>query len=98
MESHEQQTNLVREQFTRTAEVFGDYAVASRVGEADLLAHMVKAGAKPGDRAYIEARHLMAASIPDHAAWFHPRYELRENSGRDLVFTNTTLFIAGKKL
>ena len=41
MESHEQQKNLVREQFTRTAEVFGDYAVASRVGEAALLARLV---------------------------------------------------------
>jgi ubiquinone/menaquinone biosynthesis C-methylase UbiE len=40
-----QQTDLVREQFTRTAQVFGDYAVASRVGEAELLARMVTAAA-----------------------------------------------------
>jgi ubiquinone/menaquinone biosynthesis C-methylase UbiE len=40
---------LVREQFTRTAEVFGDYAVAHRVTEAERLARMVLAG--PNDRA-----------------------------------------------
>jgi ubiquinone/menaquinone biosynthesis C-methylase UbiE len=40
---------LVRERFTRTAEVFGDYAVANRVTEAELLARMVSAG--PTDRA-----------------------------------------------
>ncbi len=39
---------LVRERFTRTAEVFGDYAVAHRVTEAELLARMVSAG--PNDR------------------------------------------------
>ena len=42
------QRELVREQFTRTAQVFGDYAVASRVREAERLAEMVRAGA--GDR------------------------------------------------
>ena len=35
---------LVRERFTRTAEVFGDYAVAHRVTEAERLARMVSAG------------------------------------------------------
>jgi ubiquinone/menaquinone biosynthesis C-methylase UbiE len=40
---------LVRERFTRTAEVFGDYAVAHRVTEAERLALMVSAG--PHDRA-----------------------------------------------
>lgn len=40
---------LVRERFTRTAEVFGDYAVAHRVAEAELLARLVSAG--PHDRA-----------------------------------------------
>jgi len=35
---------LVREQFTKTAEVFGDYAVAERVAEAELLARLVAAG------------------------------------------------------
>jgi ubiquinone/menaquinone biosynthesis C-methylase UbiE len=40
---------LVREQFTRTAEVFGDYAVTHRVTEAERLARMVSAG--PNDRA-----------------------------------------------
>ncbi len=40
---------LVRERFTRTAEVFGDYAVAHRVADAELLARLVSAG--PNDRA-----------------------------------------------
>src|SRR5580700_2605581 len=40
---------LVRERFTRTAEVFGDYAVAHRVTEAERLSRMVLAG--PNDRA-----------------------------------------------
>jgi ubiquinone/menaquinone biosynthesis C-methylase UbiE len=35
---------LVREQFTKTAEVFGDYAVAERVAEAESLARLVAAG------------------------------------------------------
>jgi ubiquinone/menaquinone biosynthesis C-methylase UbiE len=43
------QKHLVREQFTRTAEVFGDFAVATRAGDAELLARMV--GAKSADRA-----------------------------------------------
>ena len=35
---------LVREQFTKTAQVFGDYAVAARGAEAGKLAEMVGAG------------------------------------------------------
>lgn len=35
---------LVREQFTKTAQVFGDYAVAARGNEAAKLAEMVRAG------------------------------------------------------
>ncbi len=40
---------FVRERFTRTAEVFGDYAVAHRVSEVELLARLVSAA--PNDRA-----------------------------------------------
>jgi len=66
-QENEQQKNLVREQFTRTAEVFGDYAVSSRVHEAELLAKMVRAGAGdcvvdlacgPGTLALRFARHV----------------------------------------
>jgi len=62
-----QQNELVREQFTRTAQVFGDYAVAARVREAELLAGMVKAAAQdrvvdlaagPGTLALRFARHV----------------------------------------
>jgi len=58
---------LVREQFTRTAEVFGDYAVAHRVADAELLARMVSAGTNdravdlacgPGTLALRFARHV----------------------------------------
>jgi ubiquinone/menaquinone biosynthesis C-methylase UbiE len=41
------QKHLVREQFTRTAEVFGDFAVATRAGDAEHLARVV--GAKSAD-------------------------------------------------
>ena len=40
-----QQTERVREQFTRTAEVFGDYSIAHRLGDAEMLARIVRAGA-----------------------------------------------------
>lgn len=61
---------------------------------------MLVAGSRPGDDAYIEARRLMEASIPNDAAWFHPRFEpfLGGGSDRPLVFTNTSLFIAGEKI
>jgi ubiquinone/menaquinone biosynthesis C-methylase UbiE len=48
-DSDKQQKNLIRDRFTRTAGVFGDYAVAHRVREAELLAGLVHAG--PADRA-----------------------------------------------
>jgi len=41
------QHRLIRERFTRTAEVFGDFAVAARARSAERLARMV--GAKGGD-------------------------------------------------
>ena len=67
MESHQQQKELVREQFTRTAQIFGDYALASRVAEAERLARMVMAGGAdravdlacgPGTLALRFARHV----------------------------------------
>ncbi len=61
---------------------------------------MLVAGSKPGDRTYVEARRLMEHSIADDAAWFHPRFESAEDgsAARELVFTNTSLFIAGEKI
>jgi ubiquinone/menaquinone biosynthesis C-methylase UbiE len=62
-----QQNKLVREQFTRTAEAFGEFAVASRVGDAELLASLVRAGTAdraldvacgPGTLALRFARHV----------------------------------------
>ncbi len=43
------QRDLVRDRFTRTAEVFGDFVVKERAREAELLARLVEAG--PNDRA-----------------------------------------------
>lgn len=62
-----QQRDLIRERFTRTAEVFGDYAVASRVKDAERLARLVAAGSGdlavdlacgPGTLALRFARHV----------------------------------------
>jgi ubiquinone/menaquinone biosynthesis C-methylase UbiE len=45
----QQQRELVRDRFTRTAEVFGSFAVQDRAREAERLGEMVAAG--PNDRA-----------------------------------------------
>jgi len=67
METGEQQKELVRDQFTRTAQVFGDFAVASRVAEAERLARMVRVTSSdrgvdlasgPGTLALRFARHV----------------------------------------
>jgi ubiquinone/menaquinone biosynthesis C-methylase UbiE len=44
-----EQVELVRDRFTRTAKVFGDFAVKERVREAELLMKLTRAGR--GDRA-----------------------------------------------
>jgi ubiquinone/menaquinone biosynthesis C-methylase UbiE len=63
----QQQTELVRDRFTRTAEVFGNFAVKERVREAELLAKLVRASAHdravdlacgPGTLALRFARHV----------------------------------------
>jgi ubiquinone/menaquinone biosynthesis C-methylase UbiE len=46
--SDQQQKDLIRDRFTRTAEAFGNYAVTYRAQFADSLAQMVTAG--PNDR------------------------------------------------
>jgi ubiquinone/menaquinone biosynthesis C-methylase UbiE len=60
---------LVREQFTKTAEVFGDYAVAERVAEAELLARLVAAG--PDDVAVDLASGpgTLALRFAKHVRW-----------------------------
>ncbi len=60
---------LVRERFTKTAEVFGDYAVAERVAEAELLARLVAAG--PGDVAVDLAcgPGTLALRFAKHVRW-----------------------------
>src|SRR5271155_4508611 len=65
--SDEELKAFVRERFTKTAEVFGDYAVAHRVTEAETLARMVSANENdravdlacgPGTPALRFARHV----------------------------------------
>ena len=60
---------LVRERFTKTAEVFGDYAVAERVAEAESLARLVAAG--PGDVAVDLAcgPGTLALRFAKHVRW-----------------------------
>ncbi|HEX5423572.1 MAG TPA: methyltransferase domain-containing protein [Candidatus Acidoferrales bacterium] len=62
-----QQSELVRDRFTRTAQVFGDFAVKERVREAELLARLTRAGSGdcaidlacgPGTLALRFARHV----------------------------------------
>jgi ubiquinone/menaquinone biosynthesis C-methylase UbiE len=62
-----QQAELVRDRFTRTAEVFGNFAVKERVREAELLARLTRAGQNdraidlacgPGTLALRFARHV----------------------------------------
>jgi ubiquinone/menaquinone biosynthesis C-methylase UbiE len=62
-----QQRDLVRDRFTRTAEVFGNFAVADRAREAELLASLVAAAPAdlaidlacgPGTLALRFARHV----------------------------------------
>jgi len=59
----------VRERFTRTAEVFGDYAVAHRTTEAEHLACLVSAG--PNDRVVDLAcgPGTMALRFARHVKW-----------------------------
>ena len=61
---------------------------------------MLVAGHKPGDRAYVETRRMLEASMPNDAACFHPRFVPggEGSAEREILFTNTMLFIAGEKL
>ena len=58
------------------------------------------AGSKPGDRPYVEARRLLEASMADDSAAFHPRFAPESRSGeeRELIFDNTSLFIAAERI
>ena len=69
MERGSQQRDLVRDHFTETAQVFGDYALASRVAEAERLAHMV--GARAGDRGVDLAcgSGTLALRFAHHVQW-----------------------------
>ena len=60
---------LVRDRFTKTAEVFGDYAVLGRVAEAESLARLVSAG--PNDLAVDLASGpgTLALRFAKHVRW-----------------------------
>jgi hypothetical protein len=61
---------------------------------------MLVSGHKPGDRAYIETRSLLEASMANDAACLQPRLVPTNEGGetRELLFTYNMLFIAGEKL
>jgi SAM-dependent methyltransferase len=67
--SDEELKAFVRERFTKTAEVFGDYAVAHRVTEAETLARMVSAN--ENDRAVDLAcgPGTLALRFAKHVRW-----------------------------
>jgi len=69
MNHRAQQRELVRDHFTETAQVFGDYALASRVAEAERLARMV--GARAGDCAVDLAcgSGTLALRFAHHVRW-----------------------------
>jgi len=68
-ETSSQQKNLIRDRFTRTAEVFSSFAVPDRVKSAESLAEMV--GAATGDRAVDLAcgPGTLALRFARHARW-----------------------------
>ena len=67
--SDDELKSLVRERFTKTAEVFGDYAVAERVAEAESLARLV--AASPADVAVDLASGpgTLALRFAKHVRW-----------------------------
>jgi ubiquinone/menaquinone biosynthesis C-methylase UbiE len=67
--SDQQLKALVRDRFTKTAEVFGDYAVLGRVAEAESLARLVSAG--PDDLAVDLASGpgTLALRFAKHVRW-----------------------------
>jgi len=67
--SDDELKSLVRERFTKTAEVFGDYAVAERVAEAESLARLV--AARPADVAVDLASGpgTLALRFAKHVRW-----------------------------
>jgi len=93
---------LARSEFEAIFAASGLRVVATHVEEQQrAFDHwMLVAGSKPGDPPYLEARRLMETSIPDDSAAFHPRFAPADANGekRELIFDNTTLFIAAEKL
>jgi ubiquinone/menaquinone biosynthesis C-methylase UbiE len=65
----QQQRDLIRDRFTRTAEVFGDFAVKERVREAETLARLV--GANANDRAadLASGPGTLALRFAKHVRW-----------------------------
>ena len=60
---------LVRERFTKTAEVFGDYAVAERVAEAESLARLVAAGPEDVAVDLASGPGTLALRFATHVRW-----------------------------
>jgi ubiquinone/menaquinone biosynthesis C-methylase UbiE len=65
----QRQKELIRERFTRTAEVFGNFAVKERVRQAETLARLVRAN--PNDRAadLASGPGTLALRFAKHVRW-----------------------------
>jgi ubiquinone/menaquinone biosynthesis C-methylase UbiE len=67
--SDQQLKALVRDRFTKTARVFGDYAVAERVAEAELLARLVNAGPEDFAVDLASGPGTLALRFAKHVRW-----------------------------
>jgi ubiquinone/menaquinone biosynthesis C-methylase UbiE len=67
--NQDQQQEIVRDRFTRTAEIFGDAVMQTRAAEAEILAHMV--AAKKSDCAIDLAcgTGALAVAFTQHVRW-----------------------------
>jgi ubiquinone/menaquinone biosynthesis C-methylase UbiE len=65
----QQQKELIRDRFTRTAEVFGDYAVKERVREAGTLVRLVGAHSKDCAADLASGPGTLALRFAKHVRW-----------------------------
>lgn len=65
----QQQKQLIRDRFTRTAAVFGDYAVKERVREAETLVRLVGANSKDRAADLASGPGTLALRFAKHVRW-----------------------------
>jgi len=67
--SDRQQRELIRDRFTRTAEVFGNFAVKERVREAETLARLVRASEEDRAADLASGPGTLALRFAKHVHW-----------------------------